>query len=81
MVKCLCDEKNIVQTLDGGYAMAGHTDDGYVLCGYASSNNGLVIGAQGNSIPDIWIVKMLSDSLSTNFVEFISASFYPNPNN
>ena len=59
---------SIIQTLNGGYIIAGYSD----------SNNGDVTG--NNGYEDFLIVKLSQDNLSTNsFLENNTISLFPNP--
>lgn len=62
--------KSIRQTIDGGFIVAG----------YSYSNNGDVTLHYGNpTYPDIWVVKLGSETLSTQEIENLKISVYPNP--
>lgn len=54
-------------------------DDGIILAGHTSSNDGDVSGLQGDD--DLWIVKLGGTASAVNHVEYLSTDLkiYPNP--
>lgn len=63
---------------DYAYSIIQSTDGGYVIAGYANSNDGDVTGNTGD---DYWIVKLASDTLETNTFNENNFVIYPNPVN
>ena len=63
--------------LEFGYSIRETNDYGFIVAGYAWSNNGDVSGVQGKS--DFWIIKLSSESSPTSEVETQALQVYPNP--
>ncbi len=65
---------------DFGQSMSQTSDGGFVIVGYSYSNNGDVSLHYGiPTYPDIWVVKLGPEVLSTNETDFKGFSVYPNP--
>lgn len=65
---------------DFGQSMSQTTDGGFVIVGYSYSNNGDVSFHYGNpTYPDVWVVKIGPEVLSTDEVEYEKFNTYPNP--
>lgn len=65
---------------DFGQSMSQTSDGGFVMVGYSYSNNGDLTFHYGNpTYPDIWVVKLGPEILSTNETNFEGFNIYPNP--
>lgn len=66
---------------EGAYSIQRTIDCGYIVAGYAYSNDGDVSGSQGG--PDYWIVKLGCDYFGTFSVDLSTSieipPIYPNP--
>jgi hypothetical protein len=62
---------------DWGSSIQQTTDLGYIVAGYAGSNNGDVPGNQGSD--DYWVIKLSAESSSTINPISTPISIYPNP--
>lgn len=72
-------QKSIGGSLDDHlYSIEKTSDNGYILCGLSQSNDGDVSGNHGGG-SDGWIVKLSSETLSTDDFETINFKVYPNP--
>jgi len=65
---------------DFGESMSQTSDGGFIITGSSYSNNGDLTFHYGNpTYPDIWVVKLGPEVLSTNETNFEKFSIYPNP--
>ncbi len=63
-----------------GFSMQQTSDDGYIMAGYAWSNNGDVSGVHGYN--DFWIVKLSPETIPTTEAtnaQTVHLEIYPNP--
>jgi Secretion system C-terminal sorting domain len=66
---------------EGGFAIDNTTDNGFILAGYAWSNNGDLTGSENKGFNDFWIVKLSPESISPTQEPhpIHPLSIYPNP--
>jgi hypothetical protein len=60
-----------------GFALQQTNDGGYIISGYAWSNNGDVSGVKGKA--DFWVVKLSPESSPTTTPTALPLEIYPNP--
>ncbi len=60
-----------------GFSIRQTSDEGYIVAGYAWSNNGDVSGVQGKT--DFWVVKLSPESSPTSEAHTLPLEIFPNP--